>query len=57
MYNATGDKIQTLVDGNQDSGTHTLNFNMKDVNVKPGLYLIRIIGDDKTTTLRLVFVE
>ncbi len=57
LYNSIGNKTRTLLNNYQEQGTHSLRFNMSDLNLKTGLYMIRLTTGEKATTLKVLFVE
>ena len=57
LYNSTGVKTRTLLENKQEAGMHTINFNMQELKEITGIYLIRLITGDHSTTLKLIYVE
>jgi hypothetical protein len=55
VYNMLGQKVQTLVDGNLTSGTHSIKFNAG--NLSSGIYLYQLKTETATLTQRMVLVK
>lgn len=60
LFNVTGQRVRTLVDGAQPAGVHTLPFEMRNASGRPlgtGVYFARIVTDSESRTVRLVTVR
>ena len=55
VYNILGQKLETLVDGNQASGIHEINWNAS--KYASGVYLYRIQTKDFVGTKKMMFVK
>jgi hypothetical protein len=60
VYNITGQKVATLVDGNLGAGTHTAHWNAADDNNRPvasGIYLYRLQAGGWTDTKKMILLK
>jgi hypothetical protein len=55
VYNMLGQKVKTLIDGNLNSGTHTIQFNAG--NLSSGVYLYQLRTPTTSLTQRMVLVK
>lgn len=55
VYNMLGQKVRTLVDGNLNSGNHSVKFNAS--NLSSGIYLYQLKTPASTLTQRMVLVK
>ncbi len=60
IYNVLGQKVKTLVLGEKESGTHTVEWNSSDQNgqqVASGVYLYRIETDDFAASKKMMLLK
>ena len=60
IFDARGERVATLVDGEQSAGEHTLTWDGKVANgnrASSGVYFARLLSGRDTKTLRLVLVK
>ena len=60
VFNILGQRVATLVDGEQPAGFHTASWNATDVAgeaVAAGVYLYRLSGDGVRTTRSMVLID
>ncbi len=60
IYNLLGQKIQTLVQGEQTAGVHTATWNGRDRSgrdVSSGIYLYRFVSDGLVETHRMLLLK
>jgi hypothetical protein len=55
VYNLIGQKVATLVNGNQSAGFHEVHFN--GANLPSGVYFYRITADNYVKTLKMVLTK
>lgn len=55
VYNVLGQRVATLVDGEQSAGRKTVTFDPEDLS--SGVYFIRMQADDFTATQRVIFTR
>ncbi|MBC8213205.1 MAG: T9SS type A sorting domain-containing protein [Candidatus Marinimicrobia bacterium] len=55
VYNINGQLVETLVDGNVDTGYHSVTWNAE--NYPSGIYFAKLIAGDFTKTQKLVLVK
>jgi hypothetical protein len=55
LFDATGTRVATLLDGHLDEGNYTVSWNGNDL--PSGIYYIRIVSGDWTATRSLIKVE
>ena len=55
IYNLIGQKVATLVDGNELAGIHTVEWNAD--NYSSGLYFYKLTTGDKTITKRMTLLK
>ncbi len=54
LYNVLGEEISILYEGNKDAGTQKQEFELSNLRLKAGTYIVRISTNEGTKTLRLV---
>ncbi len=60
VFNITGQRVKTLVDGHMEAGEHTIIWDSKDGNgdaVASGIYFYRIKTDQFTATKKMVLLK
>jgi flagellar hook assembly protein FlgD len=60
VYDASGRRIRTLIDGRLDAGRHTVLWDGTDDRgrrVATGIYFCRLESTDSTNTLKLALVK
>ena len=60
IYNSLGQRIRTLVDGNQKSGVYTIRWNGKnddDKAIGSGIYLVRIETDGFSANKKMILLR
>ena len=58
IYDLTGRAVVTLINSNQDIGTHHLNFDVcKNQDISPGSYIVQMQLLDRVITKQLIFVK
>jgi len=60
LFNMLGQKVRTLVAGNQTTGTHQLQWNAKDDFGRPvssGVYFIKMAVHDFKTQQRILYMK
>jgi len=60
IYNLSGEKVATLVDGNREAGSHSVNWTGidDDKNLLPsGMYLYQLQTNKETLTKKMLFVR
>ncbi len=60
IYNTKGQRIKTLLDGNFDSGYHTISWNGKDANeqeVGSGIFFYRIKTGTYSATKKMILIK
>jgi hypothetical protein len=60
VYDAAGRRVASLVDGYREAGHHTATWNGRDASgarVSAGVYFVRMVGEDRTETARVVHVK
>lgn len=55
IYNLSGRKISTLVNGKRSRGTHSIRFNAE--NLSSGIYLYRIKTPDFSSTRKMILMK
>lgn len=55
VFDVSGRKVATLVDGQQNAGEHRVNFNAS--HLSSGVYFVRFVTSDKTLTTKLVLLR
>jgi hypothetical protein len=55
VYNISGEEIATLVNGNENSGIHTVNFSA--ANLPTGLYFYRLDAGDFSATRKMMLLK
>ena len=55
IYNIMGQKVATLVDGQQDAGYHNVIWN--STNLASGVYLYQLQAESHTLTKKLVLLK
>ena len=55
IYNLLGQEIQTLINGYMESGSHTVNFNAKNLN--SGIYLYKLEANSITSVKKMTFLK
>ena len=53
LFNVVGEKITRLVNSPMPAGNHSASFDLKQIGVKPGSYIIKITGENESKTVRL----
>ncbi len=56
LYSILGNKINTYINTKQNQGTHILKLNIKDNNLLPGIYIMKL-KIDKIPFVRRVIIE
>ncbi len=60
IYNVLGEKVETLVNGQMDAGTHTIHWNGRDEagnSVASGIYFYRLKAEDFDQTMKMVLMK
>jgi hypothetical protein len=60
IFNIKGQKVKTLVEGSQPSGTYNVTWNGKDENdrsVSSGLYLYKLRSSEKTAVKKMLLLK
>ena len=60
IYNMRGEKVTTLIQGNQEVGSYQLNWDGRDHNgdtVASGIYLLNIVSVNYTKTNKMIFIR
>lgn len=57
MYNALGQKIESIVNGPQVPGSYEFTFSAKEKGYRSGVYYLKIIINESYSTLRLVHAD
>jgi enediyne biosynthesis protein E4 len=60
IYNFRGDKIKTLINGNQSQGFHEIKWNggdYQDRNAASGIYFCRIVTKDYIKNIKLLLIK
>jgi hypothetical protein len=57
VYDLIGRKVVTLVDGYMDGGTHQVTWDTSNDNFASGVYLYRLIAQDKVETRKLILLR
>ncbi len=55
VYNALGQKVQTLVEGHQESGLHTVTFNAAQLS--SGIYFYRLTANGSVQTKKMILMR
>ena len=55
VYNVAGQEVATLVNGNLNAGSHTVNFD--GANLTSGVYLYRLTAGEFTSTMKMVLMK
>ena len=55
VYNLSGQVIDVLVDSRQESGIHMIEWSPK--GVASGIYFVRILHNEKTATIKVLFMK
>ncbi|MBD3232138.1 MAG: T9SS type A sorting domain-containing protein [candidate division Zixibacteria bacterium] len=55
IYNLVGQKVATLIDGNQEAGYHTINWDAS--GYASGVYFYRLSADEEIVTRRITLVK
>ena len=55
VYNALGQTVATLVNGQMNAGRHTVNFNA--ANLPSGLYFYRLTAGDFTAIKKMILMK
>lgn len=55
VYNILGERVATLVDSQEDAGTHTVEFGTG--NLGSGVYVYRLTAGNTTTTRRMILMK
>ncbi len=55
IYNSLGEKVEELVNGNQDAGNHSVTFNAK--NLSSGIYYYRLEANDKAQVNKMMILK
>lgn len=57
LYNAVGQKVAAIDKGTQDAGHYEFNFNMKQLNLENGIYIMQLKTNTKTAAIRITQIE
>ena len=60
LYNLTGQKVATLLEGTRSAGNHSLHWNGRDDTGKPlasGVYIYRLLAGETTITRKLLLLR
>jgi len=60
VYNITGQKVATLVDGTLEAGEHTVQWDSRDqsgVSVASGIYLYRLTAGEFRDTKKMILLK
>lgn len=57
LYNALGQRIEVINKGTQLAGGYEFNFNMKQLNLENGIYILKLITGTKSASIRLTQIE
>ncbi|WP_375561128.1 S-layer homology domain-containing protein [Bernardetia sp. OM2101] len=54
LYSILGEEVSVLYQGNREAGTHKEEFELSNLRLKAGTYIIRVSSKEGTQTLRLI---
>jgi hypothetical protein len=57
VYDILGRKVATLVDGEKEAKEHTIQFDASSLGLASGVYLYRLVTDDKQKTEKMMFIR
>ena len=60
VYNMRGEKVSTLIKGNQEAGSYRMNWGGTNLNgemVSSGIYFLRIVSGSYSKTSKMVFIR
>lgn len=57
VYNATGQKIETIVDANLKAGEYHYHFSAKEAGFGAGIYLVKITEDQHLFVRKVIEME
>ncbi len=55
IYNVKGKLVQEIFKGNKDTGTHTIEWDAKDMT--PGIYFYKLTADKKEIVKKMVLMR
>ncbi|MDD2889901.1 MAG: PQQ-binding-like beta-propeller repeat protein [bacterium] len=55
IYDISGRKVKTLVNGEKTAGSYSLNFNTKELTT--GIYFVKLIAENYKDTKKLIFMK
>lgn len=55
IYDLTGTTIETLIEGNLQSGRHSIQWDAS--NISSGIYILRLNSENMTQTQKLIFLK
>ncbi len=57
VFNIVGERVATLVNGIQSVGSHELNFSAKGSGMSAGVYMVRLLSNERSVTLKITEME
>jgi hypothetical protein len=57
LFTSTGQKIKNLINEYETAGNHSYHLNFTDLNLTNGIYYVRMVSDEKSSTIRLANIK
>ncbi len=57
LYNSIGQKINTVSKGNQTKGFYEFNYNIKNLNLENGIYILQLKTSSRTASIRITKIN